>query len=62
MSNNTTTTRAASLLLSESGSLERRDSGPRDCPCFVKREVSFLAGRRSFSHKGQAGPTFRRSE
>jgi len=26
--------------LSGSGSLERRDSGPRDCPCFVIGEVS----------------------
>jgi hypothetical protein len=32
--------RAASLLLSESGSLERRDSGPRDCPCFVNAAVT----------------------
>lgn len=29
---------------------------------FVKREATSLAGRRSVSHKGQAGPTFRRSE
>jgi hypothetical protein len=43
-------------------SLKGRWQGPRHCPCFVKREASSLAGRRSVSHKGQAGPTFRRSE
>ena len=43
-------------------SLGGTDQPARDCRYFVKREVSFLAGRRSFSHKGQVGPTFRESE
>jgi hypothetical protein len=33
------------LLVSESGSLERRDSGPRDCCCFVKPGPSGLVLR-----------------
>ncbi len=33
------------LVLSGSGSLERRDSGPRDYPCFVNAEVSISPDR-----------------
>jgi hypothetical protein len=40
----------------------RRCRARSECPCFVKREVSFLADGRSFSHKRQAGPTFRQSD
>jgi hypothetical protein len=46
----------------QSRSPKRPESVRPDGSIIVKREVSLLAGRQSFSHKGHAGPTSRRSE